>query len=162
MNQLTNRFKSETGIDAKYHGPGCDYHDVRYVNWLEALVDKYSYFSNCPVNTSDNKDFMKINIREFDIHIKLTYPLGCYISNEWGRIKKEIEELSHCSSDSGLVPTAEERRAEKSEESAQHSLQLLKAEIAALAFEVYSLSRTDIYDGEHEVIAEKMRQLSAD
>ncbi|MGW8324060.1 MAG: hypothetical protein ACWGNI_00060 [Desulfobacterales bacterium] len=39
--------------------------------------------------------------------------------------------------------------------------QQLKAKIAALANELSGLSRSDIYNGEHDQIAERMRQLSA-
>jgi len=40
-------------------------------------------------------------------------------------------------------------------------VQQLKAEIAACATELSSLSRSDIYNSVHDVIAEKLRQLSA-
>jgi hypothetical protein len=46
-------------------------------------------------------------------------------------------------------------------ESPSTEVQQLKAEIAALATELSSLSRSDIYNGEHDAIAEKLRQLSA-
>jgi hypothetical protein len=60
----------------------------------------------------------------------------------------------------GLVPTAEERRAEKREESAQHSLQQLKAEIAALVREFDSGYGT--VRGENvPLLLRAMRQLSA-
>ncbi len=61
----------------------------------------------------------------------------------------------------GLVPTAEERRAEKREESAQHSLQQLKAEIAALANEIeLDLSKGEKPYGPHRIVV-ILRQLSA-
>jgi len=42
MNQLTRRFESETKQVAMYRKDGADYHTLRYVNWLEALVEKFN------------------------------------------------------------------------------------------------------------------------
>ena len=42
MSQLTSKFESETGDVAMYRKGGADYHTLRYVNWLEALVEKFN------------------------------------------------------------------------------------------------------------------------
>ena len=49
----------------------------------------------------------------------------------------------------------------KAKESTVTDTQQLKAEIAALANELSGLSRSDIYNSEHDQIAERLRQLSA-
>jgi hypothetical protein len=41
MSQLTSKFESETGNVAIYRKDGADYHTLRYVNWLESLVEKF-------------------------------------------------------------------------------------------------------------------------
>ena len=40
MNQLTSEFEAKTGNVAMYRKGSSDYHTLRYVNWLEAKVEK--------------------------------------------------------------------------------------------------------------------------
>jgi len=39
MSHLTSKFEVETGNKAMYRSGGADYHTLRYVNWLEDLVE---------------------------------------------------------------------------------------------------------------------------
>ena len=53
MSQLTSKFESETGNVAMYRKDGADYHTLRYVNWLEALVEKFNCSAQSgPTNTT--------------------------------------------------------------------------------------------------------------
>ena len=54
MSQLTSKFEAETGQVAMYRKDGADYHTLRYVNWLEALVEKFNS-AHSPTNTGSPK-----------------------------------------------------------------------------------------------------------
>jgi hypothetical protein len=56
MNQLTRKFEAETRQVAMYRKDGADYHTLRYVNWLEALVEKFnSEAQSGPTNTTQDE-----------------------------------------------------------------------------------------------------------
>ena len=42
MSQLTEQYFRETGERALYRMASSDYHTLRYVNWLEAMVEKFT------------------------------------------------------------------------------------------------------------------------